>query len=99
MNEIRRRGRDEGRGFMGLNSRIRKEGFRRKDVAEGELTGDYEGLRNTSTFGTVKINRLGDNAATSTAASALIGLDGGGGGGLSLGSVGGDGEESSEEIH
>jgi hypothetical protein len=44
-------------------------------------------------------NRLGDDAAASTTASSTIGIDGGGGRGLSLGGVGGDGEESSEEIH
>ena len=41
-------------------------------------------------------NRLGDNAARSASA---VSVDGSGGSGLSLGSVGGDGEESSEEIH
>jgi hypothetical protein len=66
---------------MDLNKKIlfRKGGFRRKDVAEGELTCDYERLRHTSTFVTIKENRLGDNAAASTTASTMIGLDGGGG--------------------
>jgi uncharacterized membrane protein len=83
----------------GLYGWIRKEGsYRRKD-ADRRLTGDYEVsaiwysvLRRTQ-------NRLGDNAAASTTASSTIGIDGSGGRGLSLGSVGGDGEESSEEIH
>ena len=39
---------------------------------------------------------LGDNAAGS---STAVALDGGGGRGLNLWSVGGDGEEGSEEIH
>jgi hypothetical protein len=44
-------------------------------------------------------NRLGDNAATSTAASSAIGVDGSGRRGLSLRNVGGGREEGSEEIH
>jgi hypothetical protein len=44
-------------------------------------------------------NRLGDNAAASTAGSSIVGIDGSGGRGLSLGAIRGDGEESSEEIH
>ena len=44
----------------------------------------------------VKCMHLGDDAAgTSTA----IGIDGSGGRGLNIWSVGGDGEEGSEEIH
>jgi hypothetical protein len=45
----------------------------------------------------VKCKHLGDNAARS--ATAAIGIDGTGGRGLNLWSVGGDGEEGSEEIH
>jgi len=41
--------------------------------------------------------RLGDNAAGATASTAIVGIDGSGGRGVALGSVGG--EESSEEIH
>jgi hypothetical protein len=47
----------------------------------------------------VKDKHLGDDAAGSAAATAAIGLDGSGGRGLNIWSVGGDGEESSEEIH
>jgi len=43
--------------------------------------------------------RLGDDAAASTAAASTIGVDGSGRCGLGLGSLGGDGEECSEEIH
>ena len=60
---------------------------------KGEPTGDYGD-------GAIwQENRLGDNAAASTAASSTIGIDGSGGRGLSLGSVGGGGEECNEEIH
>ena len=45
----------------------------------------------------VKYEHLGDNAAGS--ATTAIGIDGSGGRGLNLWSVGGDGEEGSEEIH
>jgi hypothetical protein len=45
----------------------------------------------------VKYEHLGDNAAGS--ATTAIGIDGCGGRGLNLWSVGGDGEEGSEEIH
>ena len=44
----------------------------------------------------VKYKRLGDDASGSATA---IGLDGRGGRGLNLWSVGGDGEECGEEIH
>jgi hypothetical protein len=42
--------------------------------------------------------RLGNDAAA-VASSAAVGINGSGGGGLSLGSVRGNGEERSEEIH
>ena len=44
----------------------------------------------------VKYKHLGNDAARS---ATTIGLDGSGGRGLNLWSVGGDGEEGSEEIH
>jgi hypothetical protein len=43
--------------------------------------------------------RLSDDAAASTAAASPIGVNGSGGGVLGLGSLGGNGEERSEEIH
>ena len=42
--------------------------------------------------------RLGNDAAA-VASSAAVGINGSGGGGLSLGNVRGNGEERSEEIH
>ena len=48
-------------------------------------------------FSTIEKNRLGDNAARS--ASTTVSVDGSGGSGFGLESVGGCGEESSEEIH
>jgi len=42
---------------------------------------------------------LRDNAAASAPAATTVGVDGGGGCGLRLGGLGGDGEECSEEIH
>ena len=65
---------------------------------KGELTGDYE-VGAVRYDATEKDNRLGNNAAASTATSSTIGIDGSGRRGLSLGNIGGDGEERSEEIH
>jgi hypothetical protein len=42
--------------------------------------------------------RLGNDAAA-VASSAAVGINGSGGGGLSLGNVRGNGEERSEEVH
>ena len=47
-------------------------------------------------FVSVKKYRLGDNAAGRASA---VGVDGSGGSRLSVGGIGGGGEESSEEIH
>jgi hypothetical protein len=58
-------------------------------------------IKRLALYGTVSWtkNRLGDNAAARTAGSSVIGVDRGGGCGLSLRDVGGGREEGSEEIH
>ena len=70
--------------------------YKRKKVAESKLTSGYGDTAIYIYLAMVKYKHLGDDAAGSATA---IGLDGSRGRGLNLWSVGGDGEEGSEEIH
>jgi len=73
--------------------------YRRKKLLKVSLQ-EVIGMARYMYLAMVKDKHLGDDAAGSaTCATAAIGLDGSGGRGFNLGSVGGDGEESSEEIH
>jgi len=68
-------------------------------VDEGELTGDNE-VSAIQVYCDDQNDHLGDNAAGAARVGAgILGVDGSGGSGLSLRGVGGDGEESNEEIH
>ena len=85
----------ERRGGLRICEQELEKQARDRGFVGGEFTGDYE-VGNTGTLGRSKKYRLGDNAAGSASA---VGVNGGGSSRLSVGSIGSDGEESSEEIH
>lgn len=70
-----------------------------RGVAEGELTGDNE-VTAIQVYCDDQNDHLDDKAAgVACVGVGILGVDGSGGSGLSLRGVGGDGEESNEEIH
>ena len=89
-------GRRVERGFASLYIGISKAGLRPEDLQMVNLP-VIMWLAQYEYFFDDRKNCLGNNAARS--ASATISVDGSGGSGFGLESVGGCGEESSEEIH